>query len=130
MLIDPPFEQAEDFPRLVNAIEATHRKWPTGIYLIWYPIKEPESAQALARRLRSLNISKVLRAEASLARRPDPSRLSACGLIIVNPPFTLEAELRTLMPQLMAALAGGRGSCRIDWLAREKSVGLRARASA
>jgi 23S rRNA (adenine2030-N6)-methyltransferase len=121
VLIDPPFEQAEDFPRLVNAIEATHRKWPTGIYLIWYPIKEPESAQALARRLRSLNISKVLRAEASLARRPDPSRLSACGLIIVNPPWTLEGELRTLLPPLVEALARGGGTSRIDWLAHENS---------
>ena len=130
VLIDPPFEEAADFLRLANAIEGAHRKWSTGIYLIWYPIKEPASAEAMARRLRRLNIAKILRAEMSLSTGPATGRLSACGLIIVNPPFTLEAELRTLMPQLMAALAGGRGSCRIDWLAREKSVGLRARASA
>jgi 23S rRNA (adenine2030-N6)-methyltransferase len=130
VLIDPPFEEAADFPRLANAIEGAHRKWPTGIYLIWYPLKEPGSADTLARRLRRLNISKILRAEISLSTRPDTSRLSACGLIIVNPPWTLEGELRTLLPQLVNALAGNGGTSRIDWLAREKSSGLQEQASA
>jgi 23S rRNA (adenine2030-N6)-methyltransferase len=125
VLIDPSFEEAADFPRLANAIEGAHRKWSTGIYLIWYPVKEPGSAEALVRRLRRLEISKILRAEISLATAPEPGRLSACGLIIVNPPWTLEGELRTLLPQLVAALAGGGGTSRIDWLAREKPSGLR-----
>jgi 23S rRNA (adenine2030-N6)-methyltransferase len=125
VLIDPPFEEAADFPRLANAIEGAHRKWSTGIYLIWYPVKEPGSAEALVRRLRRLEISKILRAEISLATAPEPGRLSACGLIIVNPPWTLEGELRTLLPQLVEALAGGGGTSRIDWLAREKPSGLR-----
>ena len=129
VLIDPPFEEATDFPRIANAIESAHRKWPTGIYLIWYPAKEPQSTDALARRLRRSNIGKILRAEMSVSTKPDTNRLSACGLVIVNPPWTLEGELRTLLPQLVEALAQGGGTYRIDWLAREKSSGLREQAS-
>ena len=65
----------------------------------------------------------------SVSTKPDTNRLSACGLVIVNPPWTLEGELRTLLPQLVEALAQGGGTYRIDWLAREKSSGLREQAS-
>ena len=44
VLIDPPFEDAGDFARLGQALEAAHRKWPSGIYLLWYPIKERRGA--------------------------------------------------------------------------------------
>src|SRR5580704_6989195 len=51
VLVDPPFEEAADFTRLASALAAAHRKWPTGIYLLWYPIKERDAPDALARRL-------------------------------------------------------------------------------
>src|SRR5208282_2317647 len=50
VLIDPPFEDATDFTRLSGALAAAHRKWPTGIYMLWYPIKERGAPDALARR--------------------------------------------------------------------------------
>src|SRR5205807_289315 len=40
VLIDPPFEQTGELSRLVQALAAAHRKWPTGCYLLWYPIKD------------------------------------------------------------------------------------------
>jgi 23S rRNA (adenine2030-N6)-methyltransferase len=116
VLIDPPFEDARDFSRLGNALEGAHRKWPSGVYLLWYPLKERQPADVLARRLRRFGIGKILRAEINLPPR-NPDRLSACGLIIVNPPWTLEGELRLLMPGLVAALGPG-GAHRLDWLVR------------
>ena len=44
VLIDPPFEDAADFGRMSDALAAAHRKWPTGIYLLWYPIKDRDRA--------------------------------------------------------------------------------------
>jgi 23S rRNA (adenine2030-N6)-methyltransferase len=119
VLIDPPFEDPGDFPRLAHAIEAAHRKWAGGIYLLWYPIKERAAPDALARRLRRTGIAKILRAELSVAPLAEIGRLGACGLIVVNPPFTLESELAIMLPELRAALPGTDGGCRVDWLAGE-----------
>jgi 23S rRNA (adenine2030-N6)-methyltransferase len=87
--------------------------------LLWYPIKAREQPDALARRLRRSGIGKILRAELSIAP-PADSRLSGCGLIVVNPPWTLEQELQVLLPALAAALGGAeRGGSRIDWVSGE-----------
>jgi 23S rRNA (adenine2030-N6)-methyltransferase len=118
-LIDPPFEDPGDFPRLARGLEAAHRKWASGTYLLWYPIKERKAPDALAQRLRRAGIAKILRAEFAVAGLQDGTRLGACGLIVVNPPFTLEGELAILLPELRSALAGAGGGYRVDWLARE-----------
>src|ERR1700687_4925503 len=119
VLIDPPFEDSVDFSRLGNALEAAHRKWASGIYLLWYPLKERQPADGLAQRLRRSGIGRILRAEINLPTPCNPDRLKACGLIIVNPPWVLEGELRLLLPELVAALGAGGGH-RLDWLAGER----------
>jgi 23S rRNA (adenine2030-N6)-methyltransferase len=120
VLIDPSFEDSGDYTRLAQGLEAAHHKWASGSYLLWYPIKARAEPDALARRLRRSGIGKILRAEVSLAATPDPSRLSGCGLIVVNPPWTLEQELQTLLPELAAVLAGGEaGSSRVDRISGE-----------
>jgi 23S rRNA (adenine2030-N6)-methyltransferase len=119
VLIDPPFEDGGDFSRLAQGLEAAHHKWANGTYLLWYPIKARAQPDALARRLRRSGIAKILRAELSIAP-PADSRLAGCGLIVVNPPWTLEPELQVMLPELAGLLAGTeRGSSRIDWVSGE-----------
>jgi 23S rRNA (adenine2030-N6)-methyltransferase len=131
-LIDPPFEDAGDFSRLAQGLESAHHKWANGTYLMWYPIKARAEPDALARRLRRGGIGKILRAEigiaplaplapiAPLAPSADAARLSGCGLIVVNPPWTLEQELGVMLPALALILAGAaHGSARIDWISGE-----------
>jgi 23S rRNA (adenine2030-N6)-methyltransferase len=121
VLIDPPFEDAADFPRLAQALEAAYRKWPGGTYLLWYPIKERTAPDTLARRLRKSAMAKILRAELSVAAPHDGSRLGACALVVVNPPWTLAGELAVLLPELAAVLpTEGAGTHCVDWLAGEK----------
>ncbi|MFL6821854.1 MAG: 23S rRNA (adenine(2030)-N(6))-methyltransferase RlmJ [Xanthobacteraceae bacterium] len=121
VLVDPAFEDAGDFARLGQGLVAAHRKWASGMFLGWYPIKERAAPDALARRLRNSGIPKVLRAELSVAARREPSRLAACGLIMINPPWTLAEELAMLLPELAVALSGkGGGAHRLDWLAGER----------
>ena len=123
VLIDPPFEEGGDFSRLAQGLEGAHRKWASGIYLMWYPIKAREQPDALARRLRRSGIGKVLRAEISIASRIAPAaeaRLSGCGLIVVNPPWTLEQELQIMLPGLAAILAGAdQGGSRLERISGE-----------
>ncbi len=120
VLIDPPFEDAGDFARLAQSLEGAHRKWAGGTYLMWYPIKDRGEPDALGRRLRRTGIAKILRAELTVDTSRDPARLAACGLIVVNPPWTLAAELAALLPELASVLSdAGRGGSRLDWLAGE-----------
>lgn len=119
VLIDPPFEEAADFGRLSGALAAAYRKWPTGIYMLWYPIKERDAPDALARRLQRLAMPKLLRSELTLSQPHVEGGLVGSGLVVVNPPFTLKAELRRLMPALGAMLSPQSGH-RLDWLARER----------
>jgi 23S rRNA (adenine2030-N6)-methyltransferase len=120
VLIDPPYEQRYEFERLAQALTAAHRKWPTGIYTLWYPIKHPRETAAFARSIATSGIARVLRAELTLVRAGN-ERLGGSGLIVVNPPWRLEQELSVLLPALAAALgAAPAGATRLDWLAHEK----------
>jgi len=118
VLVDPAYEDSADFLRLDEALAQSYRKWPGGLYLLWYPIKARDAADALARRLRRLNVPKILRCELSVGAPREAGALAGSGLIVVNPPFPLENELRTLLPALVRLLAPAGGS-RIDWLARD-----------
>src|SRR5215475_9280992 len=95
--------------------------WPTAIYLLWYPVKSRRDPDALAQRLERLAIPKILRAEIALAAPRDGERLAACGLVMVNPPWTLQRELEVLLPALVAVLArDAKAAVRLGWLAGEK----------
>jgi 23S rRNA (adenine2030-N6)-methyltransferase len=116
VLIDPPYEQPGEFDHLAQALAAAHRKWPTGIYALWYPIKNLRETAAFARRIAASGIARVLRAELTLARA-DSERLGGSGLIVVNPPWRLDEELSALLPALSQALgAAPAGATRLDWL--------------
>jgi 23S rRNA (adenine2030-N6)-methyltransferase len=121
VLIDPPFEQPDEFERLTDALVAAHRKWPTGIYGIWYPIKNVAVTQGFGRRLTRSGLARLLRAEVTLAPAHAAQRLAGSGLILVNPPWTLENELTVLLPALATILSpSSAGATRLDWLAPEK----------
>lgn len=120
VLIDPPFEADDDFARLASSLTAAHRKWATGIFALWYPIKGSSQPDALAKRLRRLGLAKVLRGELLVASLSDQSRLNGAGMILVNPPWTLKTELSVLLPALAGILGrAGKGRFRLDWLAGE-----------
>ena len=115
VLIDPPFEATDEFSRLAQALEAAHRKWATGTFLLWYPLKGRQDSEMLARRLRRSAIPKVLRAEIDFAVQRKPEGLAGCGLIVVNPPWLLAGELEILLPFFAKLFAG---DSRVDWIAR------------
>jgi 23S rRNA (adenine2030-N6)-methyltransferase len=120
VVVDPPFEEVADFHRLSHCFAAAHRKWATGIFLLWYPIKDRGEPDALAKRLRRLALPKLLRAELIVAPLSDPTKLNGCGLILVNPPWRLAEELAILLPALAKILGRGpKPGFRLDWLAGE-----------
>jgi 23S rRNA (adenine2030-N6)-methyltransferase len=111
VLIDPPYERLDDFARLAAGVTAAHRKWPSGIYMLWYPVKSREGPDHLARALRCVAPDKRLRAEIAIAAAESHSGLSACGAIVLNPPWKLAAELGIILPALCDVLGRDAGRC-------------------
>ncbi len=122
VLIDPPFEQPEEFAHLGQRLAAAHRKWPTGNYLLWYPIKDQVEVAAFTRGLARLGIAKMLRVELILPSAAPDTGLRGTGLIAVNPPWTLHDELKVVLPVLAEVLSrGATGAVTLDWLAGESA---------
>lgn len=123
VLVDPPFEQQGDYARLAGVLDIARRKWASGTYLLWYPIKGRPEPDTLAKRIRRLAVPKVMRAELTVAPLSDPTRLNGCGLILLNPPWLLEAELTRLLPVLAGLLVrSGKSTWRLDWLTPETAA--------
>jgi len=108
-VIDPPYEQPDDFARLADGIVVAHRKWSTGIYMLWYPIKSRDGPDHLAAALRRADIDKVLRAELKVAAPLEGGGLAGCGVVVINPPWKLAAELEILLPALADILGRDAG---------------------
>ena len=120
VLIDPPFEAKDEFARLEKAFLAGFNKWPTGIFLLWYPAKSRRLTDQLARQVARAAAStrpaaKCLRLEFSVAPQTQDAVLASCGLLIVNPPWTLQDELKIILPELEKPLGqGGAGRFRLE----------------
>ena len=120
VLIDPPFEEKGEFSRMVAGLVKGHRRWPGGIFAFWYPIKEPSEVESFVADLKATRIPKILRIELTIRAPSTPARLFGTGMIVVNPPYALEEEMKTLLPPLAALLADeGRGGFKIERVAGE-----------
>lgn len=109
VLIDPPFEQRSEFDDLLLALNEATTRWPSGTYMIWYPVKDPSVSGVFLERLMNEGPPKTLLCELRL-EAPDPTRMTGCGMVIVNPPWTLAGEARALLDWLVGILARGPGA--------------------
>jgi 23S rRNA (adenine2030-N6)-methyltransferase len=117
VLIDPPFESEHEFATIIAALQDAVRRWASGIYLIWYPIKARRDVEWFARRLSELPAGKVLRVEIGLFPKERIDRLNGCGLAIINPSWHLDDELGAIAAALSPILARDEaGHARIEWL--------------
>jgi 23S rRNA (adenine2030-N6)-methyltransferase len=120
ILIDPPYEEKDEFERLADGFEQAFAKWPTGSYLLWYPVKSRRATDGLARHVADAvsagpSPGKCLRLEFSVAPQTTGAALTSAGLLMVNPPWTLAAELKAILPELQKPLGqGGAGRFRLE----------------
>jgi 23S rRNA (adenine2030-N6)-methyltransferase len=119
VLIDPPFEEQGEFPRLVEGLQKAYRRWPGGIYALWYPIKDRKAVNAFRTALKEAGIPKILDIAFDIRPVSNEPSLDGSGLVVVNPPYTLEGELGVVLPALHKLLAVGPSRWTLDWLAGE-----------
>jgi 23S rRNA (adenine2030-N6)-methyltransferase len=103
---------------MVEGLAQGLRRFAGGTYLAWYPIKDPKPIARFHAGLAALGVAELMRIELLIQRPSDPERLNGCGLIVANPPYTLEGELASILPHLSRRLAaGGPGARhRLDWI--------------
>ncbi len=113
-LIDPSYEDRGDYTQVVEAVKDSLKRFATGIYAIWYPLLGRADAQRLPERLRGLAPSWLdVRLE---VYKPVTGEygMYGSGLVVINPPWTLEAELRACLPVLKDRLAQGTAGFHLE----------------
>lgn len=125
VLIDPPFEEAHEYGRLAEGLANAARRFATGTVMLWFPIKDERAVSRFYRELRELELAKLCLVELRVCAPSAGGGLSACGLVILNPPYTLTAKLAELAPFLAARLARGKGAAsRFEWLSSDAVTSL------
>ncbi|NNN24950.1 MULTISPECIES: 23S rRNA (adenine(2030)-N(6))-methyltransferase RlmJ [Pseudomonas] len=119
LLIDPPFEQPDDLERCVTALDEAIGRMRQTVVAIWYPIKDRRQLKRFYQRLEKSSAPKMLRVELCVHPADAADRLNGSGLVIANPPWPLDEELRGLLPWLAQTLAQSEGSSQVDWLIAE-----------
>lgn len=111
ILIDPPFETAGEFDRLTTALKDGTRRFQTGIYLLWYPIKDRRLITKFHRAIAALGVGNVAAYELMVQSERVIDRLNGCGLIVANAPFGFDRTYGAVLKELAAILGRERGSC-------------------
>ncbi|OOF70985.1 23S rRNA (adenine(2030)-N(6))-methyltransferase RlmJ [Rodentibacter caecimuris] len=120
VLIDPPYELKEDYELVVRSVVEGYKRFATGIYAIWYPVVLRQQIKRMVRSLEETGIRKILQIE--LAIRPDTTQkgMTASGMIVINPPWTLEQQMKSILPYLTDVLAPeGTGNWLVNWICPE-----------
>ena len=119
VLIDPPYERPDEFARLAQEIVATHRRFATGVYALWYPLKDEAPVAGFKRALKAAGLRRVLEVELRLTPLVQGGILHGCGVLVLNPPWGFDDAMRAAMPALAAILAPGKGEAVTRWLVPE-----------
>jgi 23S rRNA (adenine2030-N6)-methyltransferase len=118
ILIDPPFENKDEWKRIAEAVRESLTRFPKGVYAIWYPLTARAGAGEFFRKMGDLKPPPTLAAELSI--NPGAKGLEGCGLLVINPPWQFETEAAPLLADLAAILAQAPGAqSRLLWLVRE-----------
>jgi 23S rRNA (adenine2030-N6)-methyltransferase len=121
VLIDPPYESLDELKSMLQAFTDAYRRWPSGIFLMWYPIRSAVQRAMVHARFEALRIPKMLYAD--LAIHPDDAGvgLAGSGLMIVNPPYGADAHLRQAYAVIHKGIAApGAGYVEVTRLTPER----------
>ena len=108
VLIDPPFEKSDEFERLVDALRDGLQRFANGVYIVWYPIKNAAAADHLVAQAGQLGCTKLLDVRLRIGEAFPGLGLTETGVLLLNPPFSLQSELSAILPELVACLGQDR----------------------
>jgi 23S rRNA (adenine2030-N6)-methyltransferase len=116
VLVDPPFEDQGEFEAILAALDEGLRRFPSGVYAIWYPVTERAQTEEFRHTLSARLRQPVLGAELAVTANPQV-RMKGCGLLVINPPWGFADDVKALLPALTERLAAdSSASSRWEWL--------------
>jgi len=118
VLIDPPYEADSEFADAERALRFGLSRWPNGVFALWYPIKAGSQAQRLKAALQGSGLRKLLRLELTVRPADSPLGLNGSGLVIANPPWKFDGEVRGALAEVQKALSDA-GESTVEWLVEE-----------
>jgi 23S rRNA (adenine2030-N6)-methyltransferase len=121
VLIDPPYESLDELKAMLLAFVDAYRRWPSGVFLMWYPIRSATQRALVHARFEALKIPKMLFAD--LAIHPDDAGigLAGSGMILVNPPYGADQHLREAYTSIhLGVAASGAGYVEVARLTPER----------
>lgn len=121
VLIDPPFEAADEFAQIATALQQGLRRFPTGVFALWYPLTGRARLDHFFAALRALNPPPTLFAELAIAGEQASMRMKGSGLVVINPPWQFEVEIKPVLQFLARALAQAPGGgSHVGWIVPER----------
>jgi len=120
VLIDPPYELKTEHDDAIRGIVAAHKRFATGIYALWYPVVSRAQVERFCEKFKQQGIRKILRVELNIKQDTNEYGMTGTGMIIVNPPWKLEQQLRDTLPWLLKHLGqDSKANFKIEWLVEE-----------
>jgi len=120
VLMDPPYEVKKDYQYVVQALIDGIKRFPQGTYAIWYPVLGRKQANDLLKAVESTKIRNVLLLEMNIRDTEKERGMAGSGMIIVNPPWTLEKEANQFLPVLTKLLAeDDQANYQVQWITPE-----------
>jgi 23S rRNA (adenine2030-N6)-methyltransferase len=117
VLIDPPYEEKDEAKRAVAMLKEGLRRFATGVFALWYPIKADRIDEQIVRETKAFGVAGTLKVELRVREAFEGGGLAGSGLVIVNTPWKLDDELHTIAPALAARLGLGKwGHAAVSWL--------------
>ncbi|WP_455478447.1 23S rRNA (adenine(2030)-N(6))-methyltransferase RlmJ [Bartonella sp. B10] len=120
ILVDPPFEKPDEFSRLIEGLVKAYRRFPRGIYAFWYPVKYDKEIKNFLHALYQTGIPKILQLEMRVKKSSIPPTMNGSGMILINPPYILEEEMKKISPFLISRLGQDKDAQIINkWIRKE-----------
>jgi len=110
VFMDPSYELRDEYDTAITALGRLYRRFATGIFALWYPILDERRTALLRRHVTALDISDVLHLVLRIAHRSSNPGMYGCGVIVINPPWTLRRGMESALPWLASRLAVDDGA--------------------
>lgn len=104
VLIDPPYEQPDEFEQVAEMVATAVRRFATGIYLIWFPIKSEAAANSFCGQLLNSGATKALRIDIDRGPSGREGAMTKAGLVVLNPPYGFADEMAAALAQIAPLL--------------------------
>jgi len=120
VLIDPSYEIKTEYQQVVDTLIKAHKRFATGTYALWYPVVDRQTINTMERELIQSGIKNIQLFELGLSKDSMEKGMTSTGMIVINPPWTLKADMEASLPFLANTLGmHGEGFYRIETLVEE-----------